>query len=110
MKNNDYSLSSSSLSSSSIHQIMHSYDTTRKTMLVNQLIAERHITINLSSYNINELSMRSNTNLAYNLVIFYSLELHSITSLSMKTFFILFKNYLNQQFPQLFINIIKYNA
>ena len=109
MKNNDYLLSSSLLSSSFIHQAIYSYDIMQKIILVNQLIIRKYIMIDLSFYNINELSMRSNMNLAYNLIIFYSSELYSITSLSIKTFFILLKNYLNQQFPQLLINIIKYN-
>ena|SRR5947207_479251 len=99
MKNNDYSSSSSSLSSSFIHQVIHSYNIMRKTILINQSIAKRHITIDLLSYNINELSMRSNMNLIYNLIIFCFSKLCSTTLLSMKTFLILLKNYLDQQFP-----------
>src|SRR5436190_1117127 len=110
MKNNDYSLSSSSLSSSSIHQIIYSYNIIRKIILINQLIIGKYIMIDLSFYNINELSMRSNMNLVYNLVTFCSSKLYSTTLLLMKTFLILLKNYFNQQFPQLFIDIIKYNA
>ena len=75
---------------------MYLYDITRKIMFINQLITERYITIDLSSYNINKLSMRSNINLVYNLIILCSSKLYSIISLSMKTFLILLKNYLNQ--------------
>ena len=68
-------------------------------MFINQLIIEKYIMIDLSFYNINKLLMKSNMNFIYNLIIFYSSKLYSIISLLMKTFLILLKNYLNQQFP-----------
>ena len=68
----------------------------RKIILINQSIIEKHIMIDLLFYNINELLMRLNMNLIYNLVILYSSKLYSITSLSAKTFLILLKNYLDQ--------------
>ena len=94
MKNNDYSLSLLSLSSF-IHQIIYSYNIIRKIILINQLIIGKYIMIDLSFYTINELSMRSNMNLVYNLIILYSSKLHSITLLSIKAFLILLKNYFN---------------